>query len=81
MAARKSTDIVQVKLRLPERLRREILLMAKKSGRSLNGELVRLIEAGMAKPRHKSLIKSAAEAAPASVTAVNKVLMAKEEPK
>jgi hypothetical protein len=41
---RKPTQIVQIKLRLQERLRREVEKLAKKSGRSLNGELVALIE-------------------------------------
>ena len=50
MAARKTTDLVQVKLRIPEWLRRQVLAEAKKSGRSLNGELAHLIEEGLIKP-------------------------------
>jgi hypothetical protein len=42
--ARKPTQIVQIKLRLPERLRREVEKLAKQSGRSLNGQLVFIIE-------------------------------------
>jgi hypothetical protein len=42
--ARKPTQIVQLKLRIQEKLRREVEQRAKKSGRSLNGELVALIE-------------------------------------
>jgi hypothetical protein len=63
MAARKTTDLVQVKLRIPEWLRRQVLAEAKKSGRSLNGELAHLIEEGLTKPRYESLITKAAEVA------------------
>ena len=63
MAARKTTDLVQVKLRIPEWLRRQVLAEAKKSGRSLNGELAHLIEEGLIKPRYESLITKAAEVA------------------
>jgi hypothetical protein len=45
---RKPTQIVQLKLRIQERLRREVEKRAKKSGRSLNAELVTLIEAAIA---------------------------------
>jgi hypothetical protein len=58
---RKTTDIVQVKLRVPEWLRREVLRAADKSGRSLNGELVHLIQEGLAKPKNAALIKEAVE--------------------
>jgi hypothetical protein len=61
--ARKSTDLVQVKLRIPEFVRRQVLAEAKKSGRSLNGELSHLIEEGLAKPIYKLLITKAAEVA------------------
>jgi hypothetical protein len=44
MATRKPTDIVQLKLRLPEWLRRNIERNARKSGRSLNGELVHQLQ-------------------------------------
>jgi hypothetical protein len=44
MATRKSTDIVQLKLRLPESLRRNIERNARKSGRSLNGEMVHQLQ-------------------------------------
>jgi hypothetical protein len=71
--ARKITDIVQVKLRIPEWLRREVLLAAKKSGRSLNGELSHLIEEGLAKPEYESLIKGAVETA--SVAAATRTMV------
>jgi hypothetical protein len=58
-----ATVLVQVKLRITEGLRRQVLATAKKSGRSLNGELNYLIEQGLAKPEYEALIKSAAESA------------------
>ena len=45
--AHKIDDIVQVKLRIPERVRRQVLAAANKSGRSLNTELNRLIGLGL----------------------------------
>jgi hypothetical protein len=66
--ARKITDIVQVKLRIPEWLRRQVLAEAKKSGRSLNGELARLIEKGLVKPEYESLIMKAADIASIKAT-------------
>src|SRR5690242_7084097 len=44
MAKRKPTDMVQMNLRLRESLRQKIEALAKKSDRSLNGELVHLLE-------------------------------------
>jgi hypothetical protein len=44
MAARKPTDTVQYKLRLPDDLGRQIKRLAGKSGRSLNGEMVHLLQ-------------------------------------
>jgi hypothetical protein len=70
MAARKTTDLVQVKLRIPEWLRRQVLAEAKKSGRSLNGELAHLIEEGLIKPRYESLITKAAEVASVEAAAL-----------
>jgi hypothetical protein len=70
--ARKTTDIVQVKLRVPEWLRREVLQAADKSGRSLNGELVHLIQEGLEKPKYAALIKGAIEKA--SVAAAQQTL-------
>ena len=58
-----ATDLVQVKLRIPEWLRRQVLAGAKKSGRSLNGELSHLIEEGLLKPEYGKLITTAAEVA------------------
>jgi Arc-like DNA binding domain len=42
--ARKPTQIVQLKLRIQEKLRREVEQRAKKSRRSLNSELVAMLE-------------------------------------
>jgi Arc-like DNA binding domain len=42
--ARKPTDQVQLKFRVPERLRATIEKRAKKSGRSLSGEIVAMLE-------------------------------------
>jgi hypothetical protein len=72
--ARKFTDIVQVKLRIPEWLRRKVLQAADKSGRSLNGELFHLIEEGLARPEYEALIKCAADAA--SVAAATRIMEA-----
>jgi hypothetical protein len=41
---RKPTKIVQLKLRIREELRREVAKKAKKAGRTLNGQLVKMIE-------------------------------------
>jgi hypothetical protein len=61
--ARKSAELVQVKLRMPEYLRRQVLAAAKKSGRSLSGEINYLIEEGLIKPEYEKLIRTAAETA------------------
>jgi Arc-like DNA binding domain len=42
--ARKPTDQVQLKFRVPDRLRATIEKRAKKSGRSLSGEIVAMLE-------------------------------------
>jgi hypothetical protein len=42
--ARKPTDTVQLKLRFPEALRRRLVREAGKHGRSLNGEIVTILE-------------------------------------
>jgi Arc-like DNA binding domain len=42
--ARKPTDQVQLKFRVPERLRATIEKRAKKSGRSLSGEIIAMLE-------------------------------------
>jgi hypothetical protein len=47
MAARKPTDTVQYKLRLPDDLGRQIKRLAAKSGRSLNGEMVHLLQSAV----------------------------------
>jgi plasmid stability protein len=41
--ARKKTDIVQLKLRFPEALRRQLEREAKRHGRSLNAEIVSIL--------------------------------------
>jgi HicB family len=43
--ARKPTDTVQLKLRFPEALRRRLVREAKRRGQSLNGYIVRILEA------------------------------------
>jgi hypothetical protein len=42
---RKPTQVVQLKLRIPESLRRSVEKKAKEAGRTLNGQLVKMIEA------------------------------------
>jgi hypothetical protein len=44
MARRRDTDVAQIKLRLPERVRKRLEEAAKKEYRSLNGEIVRRLE-------------------------------------
>jgi hypothetical protein len=61
--AREPTDIVQVALRIREQLRLEVEQAAQKSGRSLNGELIRLIEQGLARRDTDALVMQAALAA------------------
>jgi hypothetical protein len=43
--ARKPTDTVQLKLRFPEALRRRLVREAARRGQSLNGYIVRILEA------------------------------------
>jgi hypothetical protein len=43
--ARKPTDTVQLKLRFPEALRRRLVREAARQGQSLNGYIVRILEA------------------------------------
>jgi hypothetical protein len=45
--ARKSTDIVAVKVRMREDLRRQIEKLAKKSGQTVNGQTVLLLESAV----------------------------------
>jgi hypothetical protein len=45
--ARKPTDIVAVKVRMREELRRQIERLATKSGRTVNNETVRLLDAAV----------------------------------
>jgi hypothetical protein len=59
----KGADTVQVKLRVPTRIRRQVLAAAKKSGRSLSSELNHLIETGLANPGDVPLITKVAEMA------------------
>lgn len=52
--ARKSTDVVQLKLRFQEQLRRVLEREARKTGRSLNGEIVcRLIDSFQQQSQHE----------------------------
>jgi hypothetical protein len=74
--ARESTDMVQVKIRIPERLRVEVLMAAQASGRSLNGELSHLIEEGLARRDTDALIKSAVLAASGATAARIQELLA-----
>jgi hypothetical protein len=67
MATRKSTDIVQLKLRLPESLRRNIERNARKSGRSLNGELVHQLQKAYTETETDLLEKTAQAAADRAV--------------
>jgi hypothetical protein len=60
--AREPTDTAQLKLRIPERLRRQVEQTAKTSGRSLNGELIHLIEEGLARRETAAIINMAAKA-------------------
>jgi hypothetical protein len=56
-------DTTQVKFRMAERTRRQVIAAAKKSGRSLSRELNHLIEVGLANPGDPSLITKVAEVA------------------
>jgi hypothetical protein len=60
MAKRKSTDMAQVGLRLPEKLRKMIEADAKRNGWSLNRELTRRLEQSFAQQATIDAIKSAA---------------------
>jgi Arc-like DNA binding domain len=60
---RKPNDTVQVNLRVPEWLRLDVLRRSEKSGRSFNGELIHLIEEGMAKPQTAALIDESVDKA------------------
>jgi len=55
---RKSTDMAQVGLRLPERLRKMVDAEARKGGRSLNAELVRRLEQSFAQQVTEDTIKA-----------------------
>jgi hypothetical protein len=57
--ARKSAELVQIKARMPEYLRRQVLAAAKKSGRSFSGELNRIIEVGLAGQGPEELTRKA----------------------
>jgi hypothetical protein len=77
----KGADTVQVKLRVPARIRRQVLAAAKKSGRSLSSELNHLIETGLANPGDVSLVTkvAATAAAEAVVRVLREVLPVLEE--
>jgi hypothetical protein len=63
-AMRRPTEIVQVSLRLPEALRREIATAARRRDRSANAEMVKRLEQSLAKANLKSIgqLATAAEA-------------------
>jgi len=60
MIARKRTDTAQLKLRLPETLRRQIEREARKNDHSLNTEMVRRLEQSFARQEIESLIQTVA---------------------
>jgi hypothetical protein len=62
MAKRKPTEIVQLRLRLPEKLRKKIEVEARKSDWSLNREMVRRLEQSFVQQGTEALIQSAAQA-------------------
>jgi hypothetical protein len=73
--ARKSTQIVQLKLRIPEYIRKLVAERAKKSGRSLNGELAFMLGEATAKQSFDEVIKAAtADAASAATLQTLKAL-------
>ena len=74
--ARKPNDTVQVNLRVPEWLRLDVLRRSEKSGRSFNGELTRLIQEGMARPKTAALINAAVEKAMSRMTQVAEIAAA-----
>lgn len=45
MSARKPTELLQYKIRVPYEMSRQIKKLADKSGRSISNEIVRLLEA------------------------------------
>jgi hypothetical protein len=63
MAKRKETDMAQMNLRLPEKLRRMIEVEAKKNGWSLNRELVRRLEQSFFSQSTSDIATSAAMSA------------------
>jgi DNA-binding FrmR family transcriptional regulator len=60
MPARKPTDIVNLKLRFREELRRRLDKEAKKSGRSLNGEIVARLERSLEANEMRTAVSEAA---------------------
>jgi hypothetical protein len=63
MAKRKPTDIIQLRLRLPDRLRQQIEKEAKARESSLNREMVRRLEASFDNENLQAIIQSAIDAA------------------
>jgi hypothetical protein len=60
MAKRKPTDMAQMNLRLPEKLRKKIEVEAKKNDHSLNREMVQRLERSFIDQGIKALIKETA---------------------
>jgi predicted HicB family RNase H-like nuclease len=61
VAKRKPTDIAQLGLRLPEKLRKKIEAAARTNGWSLNRELVRRLERSFVQQEIEDAIKRTAE--------------------
>lgn len=85
MAKRKPTDMAQMNLRLPEKLRKMIEVEAKKNDWSLNRELVRRLEQSFSKQLTNDIINSAAlstglETVKIITTQLNSVLEALGKP-
>ncbi len=63
----KNSDLVQLKLRFPERLRKRIEAVAKRNGNSMNLEIIARLEESFAKVDRAAEIKAVAEAAATDV--------------
>ena len=61
--ARRPTDTAELKLRLPERLRRLIERQAEKSNRSLNAEMVHRLEQSFSRAEIEEIINATLDAA------------------
>jgi hypothetical protein len=58
MAKRKPTDMAQMNLRLPEKLRKMIEVEARKNGWSLNREMVRRLEQSMKNQAIENIVET-----------------------